>query len=33
VFTRKGNVVALGELVLPADARLRINGSQVGGWV
>lgn len=29
VFHRKGDVISLGELVLPADAHLRINASQV----
>jgi hypothetical protein len=30
VFTRKGDVLALGELSLPADAGLSVKQSQVG---
>jgi hypothetical protein len=29
VFTKKGELLALGELVLPADAQLNVKGSQV----
>lgn len=29
VFTKKGDLLQLGELVLPADAQLNINQSQV----
>lgn len=31
VFTKKGDVLKLGELVLPADAQVSINQSQASG--
>jgi hypothetical protein len=36
VFSKKGDLLQLGELVLPADAQLKVNQSQVSGtgiWV
>ena len=30
VFTKKGDILSLGELVLPADANIHVNDSQVG---
>jgi hypothetical protein len=29
VFTKKGDLLQLGELVMPADAQLRVNSTQV----
>lgn len=33
VFTRKGDLLQLGELVLPADAQLKVNQSQASPWI
>lgn len=31
VFSKKGDLLQLGELVLPSDAQLKVNQSQVSG--